>query len=134
MSGAPLPNKVSRGYHYVMKMPTICYFAFKYSFSHKLLFVIFPAIQNLLSLLLIFLITLGNTIHLWSRPQILMSFLIACSSHQHWKIYPNIAAIAFLTLSVSNLSQRLDFLQLWGTGEFRVNNNSFGLVISNLIL
>ena len=40
--GALSQIEVSQGYQYVLKMLASCYFALKYSFSHKLIFVIFP--------------------------------------------------------------------------------------------
>ena len=127
--------EVSWGYQYVMKILASCYFALKYSFSLKLVFVIFPCNTQFTSPPIYLLNHSSKHSHSYNiQAAILVSFLIAFSSPQQWKIYQNLSDLDFFTLSIYNLSQRPGFVQSWGPREFRVNSNSFGWIMSNLIL
>ena len=124
--------EVSRGYQYVMKMLASCYFVLKYSFSLKLVFVIFPC--NTRSTYLVNHSSKHSHSYNIQAPNLGVISYLAFSSPQHRKIYPNLSAVDFFTLSIYNLSQRPGFVQSWGPREFRVNSNSFGWIMSNLIL
>lgn len=84
--------EVSRGYQYVMKMLASCYFVLKYSFSLKLVFVIFPCNTRFTFLPTYLVNHSSKHSHSYNiqAPNLGVISYLAFSSPQHRKIYPNL--------------------------------------------